>query len=77
MWWMIAEWRIVDFGDAQGCFRVAKVLVPLTGSADKAEMEAELKRRLAQGRPVVLLSPEQVLADDVDVFSLPELAEGL
>ncbi|MEW6727073.1 MAG: hypothetical protein AB1327_08970 [Bacillota bacterium] len=75
MCWMIAEWRQADFVDEQGVSRVVQVLVPLTGSRDEAEMRAELERRRAAGRPVVLLSPEQ--GTETDVWSLPELKEGM
>ncbi|MDI6906413.1 MAG: hypothetical protein QMC81_02835 [Thermoanaerobacterales bacterium] len=77
MWWMIAEWQQADFVDCNGCNRVTRVLVPLTGSRDEAEMRAELERRRAAGRPVVLLTPEQMGDADADVFSLPRLEEGM
>ncbi|MDI6710426.1 MAG: hypothetical protein QME76_07040 [Bacillota bacterium] len=75
MWWTVAEWRRADFVDSNGCKRVTDVLVPLTGSGDEAEMRAEVERRRAAGRPVVLLTPEQ--GTEIDVWELPPLEEGM
>lgn len=71
MWW-VCEWRRAEI-EKDGYTQVVQVLVPLIGGGVEDSMKT-YSERLAAGKQVVLLSPDQM--PGADVFDLTPLEEG-